>query len=395
LVAWLVKKDLLTNYQARRLLDGQGDRLTVGRYVILDRIGKGGMGRVYKARHRLLGRVAALKFIAPEYLARPNAVRRFLREMRLVGRLEHPNIVHAQDADQNGGVPYIVMEYVPGQDLEQLVLTRGPLSPQEITHYAMQVAWGLAHAHSQGVIHRDIKPSNLLLGEDGRIRILDFGLGALADADDADQGSFATCDGMVAGTADYMSPEQVVGRGTLDGRSDLYSLGCVMYFLLTGRVPFPGDSKVECMASRIKGRPTALGDVRPGLPAGVVEVVERLMANRPDDRYPSAATAAEALQACSECEQLPSQSGARHSASAGAANPGTLTAEASMPGEVSRTGSTSIDAAPLGWWLSLLWYLSGWSQRIAFLVVSAAVMTGSAALTAAFIAGFAIGGAPH
>jgi hypothetical protein len=136
LVAWLVKNGVLTSYQAGRLLHGQGDRLTVGRYVILDRIGRGGMGRVYKARHRLLGRVAALKLMAPEYLARPNAVRRFLREMKLVGRLVHPNIVHAQDADQNGGVPYIVMEYVPGQGTQTISasLTLKGQPPKEVTY---------------------------------------------------------------------------------------------------------------------------------------------------------------------------------------------------------------------------------------------------------------------
>jgi serine/threonine-protein kinase len=395
LVAGLVEKDVLTSYQAGRLLHGQGDRLIVGRYVILDRIGGGGMGRVYKARHRLLGRIAALKFIAPRYLARPVAVPRFLREMRLVGRLDHPNIVRAHDAHQNSGVPYIVMEYVPGQDLERLALSRGPLPPEEIARYAMQAAWGLAHAHGQGIIHRDIKPSNLLLGEDGRIRILDFGLGALMDPDDADRGSFATCEGMTAGTADFMSPEQVVGRRPLDGRSDLYSLGCVMYFLLTGHVPFPGDSKVECMASRIKGSPAALGDLRPGLPPGVVEVVERLMANRPEDRYPSSAVAAEALQGCGDRAWSSSRSEAHDSECAGAASLGGLTAEASVQGAVATSGSTSLGPAPPGWWLGLLWYLSGWSQQIALLVVAAAFLAGSAALVAAFATGLAIGSTPH
>jgi serine/threonine-protein kinase len=395
LVAWLVEKNVLTGYQCGRVLRGQADRLIIGRYVILDRIGRGAMGRVYKARHRLLGRVAALKFIAPQHLTRPNAVRRFLREMMLVGRLAHPNIIHAQDADRNGGAPYIVMEYVPGHDLERLVLSRGPLPPEQIVCYAMQVAWGLAHAHGQGIIHRDIKPSNLLLGEDGRIRILDFGLGALMDPDDADRGSFATCEGMAAGTADYMSPEQVVGRGTLDGRSDLYSLGCVMYFLLTGRVPFPGDSQVECMASRIKGRPEPLAELRPGLPSSVVQVVERLMANRPDDRYASAAAAAEALQACGECAQSPSQRESHNSECTEKTSVGTLTSEATERCEVTTASSTTIVPAPPGWWLSLLWYLSGWSQRVAFLVVSAALLTTSAALWAAFAAGFAIRGAPH
>src|SRR5262249_952443 len=149
------------------------------------------------------------------------------------------------------------------------------------------------------------------------------------------------------------------------------------------------------MASRIKGRPLALRDLRPGLPTSLVEVVERLMANRPDDRYSTATAAAEALQVCGECEQFLSQSGAHDSRCEGTGNFGALSAERSIPGEVSRTNSTNAGLAPMGWWLGLLWYLSGWSQRIALLVLSAAFVTGSAALAAAFAAGIAIGSAPH
>ncbi len=181
----LIKKKVLTEYQARRLLYGHTEGLVIGRYVILDRLGKGAMGKVYKARHRMMDRTVALKIIAREYLARSNALPRFLREMRLVGRLDHPNIVRALDADEIGGTPYIVMEYVPGQDLERKLLDQGPLSPTKVVRYATQVALGLDHAHRRGVIHRDIKPSNLLLGEDRRVRILDLGLGALIDRGDA------------------------------------------------------------------------------------------------------------------------------------------------------------------------------------------------------------------
>jgi serine/threonine protein kinase len=193
---------------------------------------------------------------------------------------------------------------------------------------------------------------------------------------------------MAVGTADYMSPEQAVGREAPDGRSDLYSLGCVMYYLLTGRVPFPGDSQVECMASRIKGRPMALGDLRPGLPPGVIGIVERLMANRPDDRYPSAVAAAEALQALGECEQFLSERNARLVENAGTASHDSVNTGTSVPHENSTTGSTNIGAAPPCWWLSLLWYLSGWSQRFALLILSVALLAGSAALLATFAAGF-------
>jgi eukaryotic-like serine/threonine-protein kinase len=292
----LVKERTLTEYQARCLLHGRSEGLVVGRYVILDLIGKGGMGRVYKARHRLMGRLVALKVIAGQHLARPGAVDRFLREMRLIGRLDHPNLVRALDADQIGKVPIIVMEYVPGQTLEQRLLARGPLSPAEVLPFMAQAARGLDHAHQRGVVHRDVKPSNLLLGEDGRIRVLDLGLGVLTEVGGDDHGSFATADGIAIGTVEFMSPEQAAGR-PVDRRSDLFSLGCTMYHLLSGRVPFPGDSKVECLARRIRGGPVPILDVRPGLPRELVEVLDRLMANRPEDRFQTGAEAADALDA--------------------------------------------------------------------------------------------------
>jgi serine/threonine-protein kinase len=385
LAARLVKKEALTSYQARHLLYGQGDSLIVGRYVILYRLGKGAMGKVYKARHRLMGRIVALKVIAREYLNRPSAVPRFLREMRLVGRLDHPNIIRALDAEEIGRAPCIVMEYVPGQDLERLLLDRGPLPPGEVVRCAIQAALGLAHAHERGVIHRDIKPSNLLLGEDGRLRILDLGMGTLMQADDLDQESFATCDGFAAGTADYMSPEQAVGRGGLDGRSDLYSLGCVMYHLLSGQVPFPGESRVECLASRIKGRPVPLAELRPEVPPGLVGIVDRLMATRRADRYATATEAAELLQALVECEPVP-LCGEPISLVTDAATmeSGSVSPEAVLPDDQCSTPSTSIEPAePAGWWRLSLTHLSECSPDLVPLAVTVALM-------ATFVAGLLV-----
>jgi serine/threonine-protein kinase len=379
----LVKKEVLTSYQARHLLHGQAEGLVVGRYVILDRLGRGAMGKVYKARHRLMGRTVALKFITREYLCRPNAVPRFLREMRLVGRLDHPNIVRALDAEEIGRDPCIIMEYVPGQDLERLLLDRGPLPPEEVVDYAIQAALGLAHAHERGVIHRDIKPSNLLKGEDGRIRILDLGLGALMDAEDVDQGSFATREGFSAGTTDYMSPEQAVGKCGLDGRTDLYSLGCVMYHLLAGQVPFPGDSHIERLASRIKERPVPLPEVRPGLPAGLVEVVDRLMATRREDRYATATEAAEALRAVGARDSsLPDPGQPAPVVGAATEGPECLGAGASMPDEPVSAPSTGVSPGAIpAWWLHLLTLLS---DRPPALILAVGVL----ALLAAFAAGF-------
>ena len=260
----LVKQGLVTQYQAHCLLHGRQGNLVFDRYVILDRLGKGAMGRIYKARHRLMGRLVAIKFISREYVSRDSALPRFFREMRLVGRLDHPSIVRALDAGQRDGSPFIVMEYVPGLTLDRLLERNGSLPLGELVRLAEQVALGLAHIHKRGIVHRDIKPSNLILGRDGRVRILDLGLGVLVESDEP-AGSFATSAGLAVGTIEYMSPEQVQGC-SLDGASDLYSLGCTMYHLITGQVPFPGDSKIERLARRLRESPQPISTVRPESP---------------------------------------------------------------------------------------------------------------------------------
>ena len=234
----LVRDNVLTAFQAKRLLSNRPQGLIVGRYIILDRIGSGSMGRVYRAHHVMMDRVVALKIIAPEISSNERVVARFQREMKLVGRLDHPNVVRAFDADQINQVLYIVMEYVTGVSLGERLKKKGPIPPAEMIDYAAQAALGLAHAHEQGIVHRDIKPSNILLNDDRRIKILDLGLGVLMEADSA--ATFATADGIAVGTVDYMSPEQACGR-EVDGRSDLYGLGCSMYHLMTGKLPFPGE----------------------------------------------------------------------------------------------------------------------------------------------------------
>ena len=289
----LVKDKILTDYQAKRFLAGKSYGLLVGRYVILDRLGSGSMGRVYKAHHQMMDRVVALKIIAPEIVTNEKVVARFQREMKLVGRLDHPNVIRAYDADRFNQVLYIVMEYVQGYSLGQR-LRKGPIPPAEMVEYATQAALGLAHAHAQGIVHRDIKPSNLLLTEDKQLKVLDLGLGVLMEADDPS--SFATADGIAVGTVDYMSPEQACGR-EVDGRSDLFSLGCSMYHLMTGRLPFPGDSPIERMGKRISGKHVPLTEIAPQIPAQLVRIIDQLLANKPQDRFQDAKQAAEALQA--------------------------------------------------------------------------------------------------
>jgi serine/threonine-protein kinase len=297
LAARLVAEQILTEFQVSRLLRNKTSGFVVGRYVILERLGEGSKGRVFKAQHRLMGRLVALKIIAPHLASRASTIARFHREMRLLGRLDHPNVVRAFDADQVGDHFYLVMEYVAGLDLEHVFEERGSLSPSEVAAYMAQAALGLSHAHDRGIVHRDIKPTNLILSDEGQVKVLDLGLGALIEADS--QTSFATAAGHSVGTLHYMSPEQAKAS-EVDGRSDLFSLGCTMYYLLTGQLAFPGETVVECLKRRASGRPVPVINLRPELPAQLVAVLDKLMADRPEDRFQTAAEAALALQALAQ-----------------------------------------------------------------------------------------------
>jgi eukaryotic-like serine/threonine-protein kinase len=288
----LVRDNILTSFQAKRLLSNRPQGLVVGRYVILERVGSGSMGRVYKAHHAMMDRVVAIKIIAPEIASNERVVARFQREMKLVGRLDHPNVVRAFDADQVNRVLYIVMEYATGHTLGELLKKR-LIPPAEMIDYAIQSALGLSHAHEQGIVHRDIKPSNILLTDDRKIKILDLGLGVLMEADAAS--TFATADGIAVGTVDYMSPEQACGR-EVDGRSDLYGLGCAMYHLMTGVLPFPGSSPIERLGKRIGGRHVPITTHLPDISPHFVRVLDKLLAHKPHERFATAADAADALQ---------------------------------------------------------------------------------------------------
>lgn len=289
----LVRDRTITAYQAKRLLAGKAYGMIVGRYIILDRIGSGSMGRVYKAHHQLMDRVVALKIIAPEIAANERVSARFQREMKLVGRLDHPNVVRAFDADRANRVLYIVMEYVQGESLGER-LKRGPVPAPEMIDYAAQAALGLAHAHAQGMVHRDVKPSNILVDQDKKVKILDLGLGVLMEADEG--ATFATADGIAVGTVDYMSPEQALGK-VVDGRSDLFSLGCAMYHLMTGKLAYPGPSPIDRLGRRINNPPVPITEHFPDFPVAAQRVLDKLMAFKPQDRFANATEASEALQA--------------------------------------------------------------------------------------------------
>jgi serine/threonine-protein kinase len=267
----------------------------LGRYALIDTIAKGGRGRVFKARHRLMDRVVALKVLQPEGPISKNVVSRFFREMKIVGLLDHPNVVRAIDADVHDGCPYIVMEYLEGDDLERILARRWPLKPDLVITYLAQAARGLAHAHEMGVIHRDIKPTNLFLVNSGIVKVLDLGFGELVGMAAQSGKIFDTDAGIVVGTTDFMSPEQVLDQ-EIDARTDLFSLGCTMYRLLTAKYAFPGVTAEDRLTKRIRESHVPIEDVRPGLSPALVAVLDRLLANRPEDRFASATLAAEALE---------------------------------------------------------------------------------------------------
>jgi eukaryotic-like serine/threonine-protein kinase len=291
----LIDDGTLTEFQARRLLKGTKS-LSFGRYALLDHIGKGARGRVFKARHRLMDRVVALKVFVPNAAFSETSLARFFREMKIVALLDHPNVVRAFDADVHEGCPYIVMEYLEGDDLEHLFVRRGPLPPNEVIEYMAQASRGLAHAHERGVIHRDVKPTNVFLLKSGIVKVLDLGFGELVGMAGQAANVFDTDEGIVVGTTDFMSPEQVQDK-TIDARTDLFSLGCTMYRLLTGAYAFPGLTREDRLIKRIREQHVPITHVLPGLSYRLVAIVDRLLAGRPEDRFGSAAETAEALEA--------------------------------------------------------------------------------------------------
>jgi Leucine-rich repeat (LRR) protein/tRNA A-37 threonylcarbamoyl transferase component Bud32 len=296
----LLRRGWLTPYQANQLLRGRGRELLLGSYVLLERLGEGGMGAVFKARNWKLGRVVALKLIRKELLGKADAVGRFRREVRAAAALSHPNIVHAYDADETDGAHLLVMEFVEGAaDLARLVERDGPLPAPRACELARQAALGLQHACERGLVHRDIKPHNLLLTADGRtVKILDLGLARLHRplADDR-RSSVITREGVLMGTPDYVAPEQADRAHAVDIRADLYSLGCTLYFLLAGRPPFSEGTVMEKLIHHCLHEPAPVEAVRPDVPAAVAAVVRKLMAKRPEDRFQTPADAAAALAA--------------------------------------------------------------------------------------------------
>jgi WD40 repeat protein/tRNA A-37 threonylcarbamoyl transferase component Bud32 len=297
LAADLIKRGWLTPYQVNQLFLGKGSQLALGSYVVLERLGEGGMGQVFKARHHNLGRIAALKVIRKDRLTNAEMVHRFHREIQAVAALSHPNVVVAFDADQSGDVHYFAMEYVEGTDLGKRVKGSGPLAVDQACDCIRQAALGLQHAHERGMIHRDIKPSNLLVtAKGGTVKVLDLGLARLVKTGDGDSSSSTlTNQGVLMGTPDFIAPEQARNSHNIDARADLYSLGCTFYFLLTGQAPFPADTATEKLFKHWFEEAKPVEQMRPEVPPPVGAVLRKLMAKTPEQRFPTAAALAEAL----------------------------------------------------------------------------------------------------
>ena len=289
------RRGWLTAFQIREIYKGRGVDLRLGPYILLDLLGEGGMGRVYKAYHTRLGRVVALKVIRKEKLSKSNALQRFQQEIRAAAHLSHPNVVLALDADEADGTPFYAMEFVEGADLSKLVQQHGPIPYPIACEYIRQAALGLQHAFERGLVHRDVKPSNLLVTPRGQVKVLDLGLAMLKEVPGGENSGRVTQDGLVIGTPDFLAPEQAQNPTGVDIRADVYGLGATLYYLITGKVPFDGESPTDKLLKHITEPPPSLRAARPEVPPGLDMLVQAMMAKRPDDRPATPAHIAYAL----------------------------------------------------------------------------------------------------
>ncbi|MEM7561114.1 MAG: protein kinase, partial [Planctomycetota bacterium] len=330
----LVEANVLTSFQAKAIYEARIKGLTFGEYIILDQLGKGGMGIVYRARHRRMDRLVAIKVLPRFAMATKGMVGRFYREVKTAGKLMHPNIVAALDASEDDGLHYLVMEYVEGQDLRKVLQQSGPLELEHAVDCILQAARGFQYAHEQGIIHRDIKPANLLIDGNGVVKILDMGLAratSVANEDLARSSSAAplteeqlsdsatnqavsmhtilgqdtathndetwlTAAGEVMGTLDYMSPEQFTDSHNVDERGDIYSLGCTLYRLLTDRKPFAATTVGESFSAHRSAPIPALRKYRPDIPFQLETVFRRMLAKEPGERQNSMSQVIEELE---------------------------------------------------------------------------------------------------
>ena len=300
----IVKRKHVTFYQLKKALNGRGADLFVGPFVVLDKVGEGGMGKVFRARDTRDGLTVALKVVRAALLTNPVVRGRYEREVQATSKLDHQNIVRTLDAGATDGKFYMAMEFVDGIDLSRLMKTCGALEVPEACEYVRQAALGLQHAHDRGFVHRDVKPSNIVVAgerhvpqatEPAVVKLLDLGLSRALDPDEMVSPNL-TRDHTVVGTPDYMAPEQAKNSKGVDTRADLYSLGCTFYYLLAGRVPFSAPTAIEKILAHHSEVATPIQALRPQVPNAVAELVARLMAKTPDERPQTAAEVAVRLE---------------------------------------------------------------------------------------------------
>ena len=298
LAAAMIDKGTITPWQSEKLLQGKFKGFILGRYKLLNLLGKGEMSSIYLAEHTRMKRRCAIKVLPANKVRDTSYLGRFHREAQAVAALDHHNIVRAYDVDTEteGGVEihFLVMEYVEGKDIEKLLEVRQQFAVIEAADYLRQAAEGLAHAHEHGLVHRDIKPGNLLVDLKGVVKILDLGL-ARFFRDTETESLTIKHDEKVLGTADYLAPEQAVDSHAVDERADIYSLGCTLYFALTGHPPFTDGTLVQRLLAHQTKAPPSIRKQRPDVPESLVAIVEKMMQKRKDDRYQSAAEVAAAL----------------------------------------------------------------------------------------------------
>ncbi len=281
----------LTLWQAQQLLAGRSNGYKIDKYTLLDLLGRGGMGRVYLARDVRLNRQVALKILSHERMNNPRAIARFQREAKVGAQLQHENLVRVYDEGESGGIRYLVMEYIEGKNVGQLIGEQGSIPWPTAARLTRQIALGLEHARLKELIHRDVNPCNILVTRDGTAKLTDLGLAI--DLNDQDN---VTRDGATVGTFDYVSPEQARHSRSVDTRADLYSLGCTIYHMIAGRVPFPVISLPEKLYAHQLHEPDPLAELVPGVPEGLAEVIRKMMRKTPEERYQTPLEVASALE---------------------------------------------------------------------------------------------------
>jgi serine/threonine protein kinase len=290
----LIRAGLMTIFQAEQFLQGKYKGFTLGQYRFLERLGIGGTGTVYLAEHQVMKRRVAVKVLPANLAEDPAILERFRREAQAAAVLSHPNVVHVFDLCQEGNVHYIVMEHIDGPDLQRLIERRGSLAVEVACNYIRQAAEGLQHAHEANLVHRDVKPGNLLVDAAGTVKLLDLGLVRLEVRGEASV-THQFNNGQVLGTADYLAPEQALNLHDVDSRADIYSLGATFYTLLTGQPPFHAGSVGQKLLWHQVRMPDPVNSVRPDVPTEVSDIIMRMLAKKPEQRYTSMAEVVDAL----------------------------------------------------------------------------------------------------